>query len=487
MSEPIRVRRDIWDLERARPWHPITRAYALAVAELQQRADADPTSWVYQAQIHDMADGTQPDVFRGQCQHMSWFFLPWHRLYLYWFERIIRRCVTEHPDVDAQTKANWALPYWNYSAGGVRATLPEAFRAATMPDGTPNALFTEERNKYINDGFELPTLAIRIDRALAPTAFSMDSPDGGFGGAPTGWNHFDLDFNTNESGALEQVPHGAVHVEVGGFMAGFDTAALDPVFWLHHANIDRLWEAWRRTLGNPNPDAASPWGATAFAFHDEHGKVVAGSAADALDTAADLNYRYASISVPPPVTVRRGGGVPPQAPPPSDTPAELVGATEGPIEIAGERRDVSFSIGDPTGPSARTAGTPARVILAIEGIQSVEPGRKPDVTYAVYVNLPDDADAGTDPESFYAGTLDLFGLERAGSVTNDRPGHGLRRSFDITDIYERLREEGRWDPGSVTVSFQALRPGGSDRQAAGDTEERTATPVRFGRVAVYVG
>ena len=24
------------------------------------------------------------------------------------------------------------------------------------------------------------------------------------------------------------------------------TAALDPIFWLHHANIDRLWEVWRR-------------------------------------------------------------------------------------------------------------------------------------------------------------------------------------------------------------------------------------------------
>jgi len=361
-----------------------------------------------------------------------------------------------------------------------------------MPDGTTrNPLFVEERNQYINDGFELPTLAIRIDRALAPTTFSAASPDGGFGGAPTGWNHFDQDLSNNEAGSLEQVPHGAVHVEVGGFMAGFDTAPLDPVFWLHHANIDRLWESWRRTLGRPDPDPASPWGATAFAFHDEYGKVVAGSAAEVGDTEANLGYRYSNIAVPAPPARRRRGAMPPEAREPADTPAELIGATEDTIELAGGRQDVSFPVVSPSGPAAARDGTPARVFLTVEGIEAVEAGRKPDVTYAVYVNLPDDDDVDADPESFYAGTLDLFGLERAGSARTDPPRHGLRRSFDITDIVESLREEGRWDPDAVTVSFRPLRRGGGgggggERRDVADTEERAATPVRVGRVGVYV-
>ena len=46
-----------------------------------------------------------------------------------------------------------------------------------------------------------------------------------------------------------------VHVLVGGsdpnsnlpgLMSDPDTAGLDPIFWLHHANIDRLWEVWRQ-------------------------------------------------------------------------------------------------------------------------------------------------------------------------------------------------------------------------------------------------
>ena len=45
-----------------------------------------------------------------------------------------------------------------------------------------------------------------------------------------------------------------------GFMGGFSTAPLDPLFWMHHCNIDRLWEVWvqrQKQLTNrdrnPNP------------------------------------------------------------------------------------------------------------------------------------------------------------------------------------------------------------------------------------------
>jgi hypothetical protein len=37
-----------------------------------------------------------------------------------------------------------------------------------------------------------------------------------------------------------------MHVRVGGFMGAFNSAGLDPLFWLHHCNIDRLWEVWRK-------------------------------------------------------------------------------------------------------------------------------------------------------------------------------------------------------------------------------------------------
>jgi hypothetical protein len=39
-----------------------------------------------------------------------------------------------------------------------------------------------------------------------------------------------------------------------------ETAAQDPIFWLHHANIDRLWERWLQLGGGrANPVNFSPW------------------------------------------------------------------------------------------------------------------------------------------------------------------------------------------------------------------------------------
>jgi tyrosinase len=58
--------------------------------------------------------------------------------------------------------------------------------------------------------------------------------------------------------ALERI-HGGVHIAVGGDnpqtagqMAGENSPA-DPLFWLHHANIDRLWAEWQKANPGKNP------------------------------------------------------------------------------------------------------------------------------------------------------------------------------------------------------------------------------------------
>jgi len=52
-----------------------------------------------------------PDVegFWNQCQHGSWYFLPWHRAYLAAFEAIVLDAI-----VKKGGPSDWALPYWNY-------------------------------------------------------------------------------------------------------------------------------------------------------------------------------------------------------------------------------------------------------------------------------------------------------------------------------------------------------------------------------------
>jgi hypothetical protein len=76
------------------------------------------------------------------CQHASFFFLSWHRMYIYFFERILRA---------ASGDPNLALPYWNYSDPAQRA-LGVPFRE---PAGANNLLFVSQRNAGINAGAEL--------------------------------------------------------------------------------------------------------------------------------------------------------------------------------------------------------------------------------------------------------------------------------------------------------------------------------------------
>jgi len=97
--------------------------YGKAVADLQNRPVTDPTSWRYQAAVHGYLRAIDPNPtnvpfpssadqrdFWNQCQHQTWYFLPWHRAYLACFEQIVAASV-----VKLGGPPGWALPYWNYS------------------------------------------------------------------------------------------------------------------------------------------------------------------------------------------------------------------------------------------------------------------------------------------------------------------------------------------------------------------------------------
>ena len=113
------VRRNVWTLPAG---DKTLQEYSDAVAIMKGRDDSDPTSWTYQAAIHGThASETQP-LWNG-CQHGTWFFLLWHRIFIFYFEQIVRAAV-----VQAGGAADWSLPFWDYGAGGPQATLPKAFR-----------------------------------------------------------------------------------------------------------------------------------------------------------------------------------------------------------------------------------------------------------------------------------------------------------------------------------------------------------------------
>ncbi len=245
--QAVLVRKNVYSLTAAE----IT-SLKTGITAMKALPSSNPTSWAYQAAIHGTTlSGSLPSW--NSCQHGTQFFFSWHRMYLYFFERILRA---------KSGNANLTLPYWNYQTNAV---LHPEYRNNTAG----NPLF-HVRGASINSGGSLASSPMTaIANALNEVAF--------------------FDFQSFIEG-----PHGSIHGAIGGDMSAVNRAAKDPVFWLHHTNIDRLWEEWlRKCGGRSNPPASNTtWMNQTYTFFDENGAAVNMTGSKILNTASQLNYRY---------------------------------------------------------------------------------------------------------------------------------------------------------------------------------------------------
>jgi Common central domain of tyrosinase/Polyphenol oxidase middle domain len=200
-------------------------------------------------------------------------------MYLHFFERIVR-AGSGNPD--------FAMPYWNYGRAG-QAALPPPFRVATA-GGSPNPLFDGTRRSAVNNGSALPASAVTAANALSRINFLG---------------------STAFQRRLEGTPHGTVHTSIGGSMGSFATAGRDPIFWLHHCNLDRLWEQWlSRGNGRVNPTGNSSWMNQQFTFVDESTSFVTMSGSEVVDTAGQLGYQYDDPPTCAPVAMLASSQIP---------------------------------------------------------------------------------------------------------------------------------------------------------------------------------
>ena len=490
-----RTRKDVSLLTATRDWPGTLQAYERAVG-LLRNADppsgppTKPMSWGYLAALHGRIrpDGRVDHTVSGwnNCQHGSWFFLPWHRMYLMAFEAIVQHVLGDN---------SWSLPYW-YSLDpddASKSVLPAAFRDAGIRDsGRTNNLYTAHRSHLANGGHRLPAISSHVTDALEAEQFSTDDGTTSFGSGKRATPSFD----GHENGLLEDIPHGAVHMYVGddfdragnpissGWMGNLYQAALDPIFWLHHANIDRLWEVWLRAdPGHRNPGAANKaWLGTTFTFPKPGGKTVSWKVADVLSV-DDLGYTYQDLSAPSTVQFA--------AAPAARTAAEreVITATAEtrPPETIGAVADVPVTATEPTAivlapPSEgpRTAGPatrPERYYLRLERIT----GTAAAPVYEVYLNVAPNEEPTDHPE-LLAGRFATFGLAEA-----SRPrGPGLTKVLEITRVRATLIEADRWDPARLHVSFRPLVPEVPDALAQAAGPPRRAD-LRVGHLAVVTG
>jgi tyrosinase len=470
--------------------------YAKAVSMMKGRDEeddpTDPTSWWYQAAIHGTHQKHLKELW-DQCKHGSWYFVAWHRMYVYYFERIVRAAV-----VEAGGPETWALPYWNYGRNGESASIPDAFRSPTESGGNPNPLYVEERAPAeVVEGEERPGIneGAILSPAITTDAFALSRPQfiGGreFGGgiAPPREQFW------SQTGRVEQTPHNDVHNGIGGetgWMSDPDMAAKDPIFWLHHTNIDRIWAEWSLTHQNPTEKAWRDW---KFEFFDESGGKAWKHCRDVLDTIADLGYTYDVIPSPPsqpptpepPEGEEEAAAAGPPAPA-AEADSKVVGAS-GAVTLTGKTEAVPVSIDDRAQGEVLEASRvedPRHVYLNIEDIEGE---KNPGTVYGVYVNLPENPDEKTLAEH-HAGNVSFFGLERARNPRRDEHGHNLRVSMDVGDLLREISGGQEFGGEQVHVTFlpiSLISPGGkSEESFRAPAQAKDRPPVQIGRVSLSV-
>ena len=370
-------------------------------------------------------DGITVNVW-GTCQHGNLQFLPWHRIYLKYFERTLRKFSGD---------PKFALPYWDYQDNlgpGNGFALPTMMRGA-------------ESSNTLVDTFRTP--------GLNTNATSIDPSDGDATQA------FDFTTFTPFSNVLEQQPHGTMHCGTGTNCQAPDigivpVAGLDPVFYMHHANIDRLWQCWMVRKANgatinlawakANLGMPQSWFDQSWSFVDENGKAVS-MKVSALFEPGGIDYVYDQVTNCVPSN---------DAPQPEGPATERPDAANArPVRLTGQRASIPLSPGALEGPERRLPDVvdvePGRTVLLLQDVR-VE-GNNPGITYRIHINR-----RGNPERREYVATINWFGiLHQAHQHEGPEGPRGHRLLFfDVTDEMARL---GNPPHDQVEVTFEPSR------------------------------
>jgi hypothetical protein len=276
-----------------------------ALSIMRQKGCTDPMSWYYQGAVHWIPDSigknplcesyhTVADLKEAwdNCTHSpsgkeKIHFLVWHRLYIWHFEKIVRKL---------SGKKDFALPYWGYTnVNSSDKIMPSMLR------DPKSSLYESCRFDGLNNGYPISG---EIERALDLTKLM----------SYTDYHTFCMNINA--------APHGAMHDYIGtgndttgllkfnnpitgtitntGLMGWVPTAGFDPVFWLHHSNIDRIWQQWTNSENGQmitlEELKSIEW---PYVFFDENGKKVEYSMEEVIKIIYDMDYDFDDTKVKP--------------------------------------------------------------------------------------------------------------------------------------------------------------------------------------------
>jgi tyrosinase len=266
-ADTPRMRRDVQSLAANDPWFAKYGQAVQAMHELQKSKPNDQRNWRNQALIH-----------LNHCKHGSPEFPHWHRHYIANFEAICAQLIGD---------PSFSLAYWNWSANMGR--MPDPFY--DLPNLNVTSL-NDPSNAQSNNWGSVTTVGTRglskgqglQDDPLTGGDFSKDKID----------TILALPDYASFRSRLERSPHNNGHVISGGDNGHMSDgmSPLDPIFWLHHCNVDRLWAQWQ-AAGNTTPGFNGDYSGN---FVDAAGHpVTTATSANALKIAS-FNYTYDVLS-----------------------------------------------------------------------------------------------------------------------------------------------------------------------------------------------
>jgi hypothetical protein len=279
--------------------------------------------------------------------------------------------------------------------------------------------------------------------------------------------------------------------EYEGLMADPGLAGLDPVFFMHHSNIDRMWTAWNVTGNNQNPTDAN-WlngpsanGNSRFAMPmDKDGTPWYYTPNDMKNTAslkyyggASYSYTYDDLSLTsydktPPTKQTLSQrltklGVTQNvnnAKMSTSNNSELVGASGNGIALSSGSTFTSVKL-DSTGwksvvnsfAKASATAIPDTVYLMLENVT----GTNNSNMLSVYVN------------NKFVKAISLFGIRMASMKDSAHGGSGLTFKLNITDIVDNLQVNNNINADSLNVQITTKNPIAKN------------STIKIGRISVY--
>ena len=363
----------------------------------------------YNGIIDQLAPDAIAEKIWATCEHsgdtQAQNFFGWHRMYLYYFEQVLRWAAGDN---------TLRLPYWDYTDPG-HESLPAEFQSKT------SALYDSGRDPGVNTGAsQLNSNSTNADSFLRKADYFSFESD------------------------IEKLLHGYVHCTVGpscpvAHMGDVPVAANDPIFYSHHANIDRLWACWQNAHSLP----AGSWQTQPFSFVDDTGALKTQPVKNFLDSTT-LGYVYDNVD-----NCTRSGGprisadaALEQAITEGKQLQKTTLATSNRIAIDHPQTAVDIVVSEP---NAKLLVAPPEGTVATELVlRDVTAESHPGVLFDVYI-----AKKSQPQTRKFVGTISWFGAFRH---------HGSKgpekRTFEFS-VSDQLRELGEIAGTPLTVTVEA--------------------------------